>query len=310
MQTAWGELEVNDAHIHFFSRNFFSLLARQKPGLTLESIGEKLGWEMPPADPVELARRWIGEFDRHGVSRGVLIASLPGDEDSVAEAVRAFPDRFWGYFFCNPVGADGVERAEAALRKGLQGICLFPAMHRYSLHDERVQPVFELASATPGAVVFVHCGVLTVGVRDKLGLPSLFDMRFSNPIDVHAIALRYPKARFVIPHFGAGYFREALMVCSLCPNVYLDTSSSNRWTRYQAGRLDLRMVFEKALEVAGPERLLFGTDSSFFPRGWNEEIFQTQANLLAVLGLKADEAGAVLGGNLARLLDRQAGAAS
>ena len=306
MQTAWGELEVNDAHIHFFSRNFFALLARQKPGLTLEAIEEKLGWEMPPADPVELARRWIQEFDRHGVNQGVLIASLPGDEDSVAEAVRAFPDRFWGYFFCNPVGADGVERAEAALRNGLQGICLFPAMHRYSLHDERVQPVFELASATPGTVVFVHCGVLTVGVRDKLGLPSLFDMRFSNPIDVHAIALRYPKARFVIPHFGAGYFREALMVCSLCPNVYLDTSSSNSWVRYQAGRMDLRMVFEKALDVAGPERLLFGTDSSFFPRGWNQEIFQTQANLLAVLGLKTEQAGAILGGNLARLLERAA----
>jgi uncharacterized protein len=53
----------------------------------------------------------------------------------------------------------------------------------------------------------------------------------------------------VIPHFGAGYFREALMVADLCPNVYLDTSSSNGWMRYQTEDLDLARVFRKALEV-------------------------------------------------------------
>ena len=64
-------------------------------------------------------------------------------------------------------------------------------MHGYSMHDQAAQPVFEWAAARHRAV-FVHCGALSVGVRDKLGLPSLFDMRFSNPIDLHAVALRYP----------------------------------------------------------------------------------------------------------------------
>ena len=59
------------------------------------------------------------------------------------------------------------------------------------------------------------------------------------------------------------------MLCDLCPNVYLDTSSSNSWMRYEEAHLDLRTVFRRALDVAGPQRLLFGTDSSFFPRGWN-----------------------------------------
>ena len=36
----------------------------------------------------------------------------------------------------------------------------------------------------------------------------------------------------IIPHFGAGLFREALMVADLCPNVLLDTSSSNGWIKY------------------------------------------------------------------------------
>ncbi len=100
-------------------------------------------------------------------------------------------------------------------------------MHGYSIHDDCVRPVFEWAEQDHRAV-FVHCGVLSVGVRGKLGLQSPFDMRFSNPIDLHAVALRYPSVPIIVPHFGAGYFREALMLADLCPNVYLDTSSSNR----------------------------------------------------------------------------------
>src|SRR5262249_18750042 len=161
---------------------------------------------------------------------------------------------------------NAAERCSAAVAGGLSGICLFPAMHRYALHDERVTPIYEIAQSNPGTVVFAHCGVLSVGVRKKLGLASPFDMRFSSPIDLHAIALRYSKVNFVIPHFGAGYFRETLMVCDLCPNVYLDTSSSNSWMRYDPHGLDLKTVFGRSLDVVGAKRLLFGTDSSFFPR--------------------------------------------
>ncbi len=300
MQTCWGEIEVADAHVHFFSPNFFLSLASQcqKDPTALEAI---LGWQFP-LQPEELADTWVKELDRHGVARSTLIASVPGDEHSVQAAVRRHPRRFWGYFMLNPVAGDAVERVERALGAGLRGICLFPAMHRYSIQDERVKPIFGLAGARPGTVVFVHCGVLTVGVRKKLGLPSPFDMRFSNPIDLHAVALEFPKVNFVVPHFGAGYFREALMLCDLCPNVHLDTASSNSWVKYQPDGVDLKGVFERALEVVGARRLLFGTDSSYFPRGWNGQVFEKQVQVLQELGVAEEDARLILGGNLQRLL--------
>jgi uncharacterized protein len=151
-------------------------------------------------------------------------------------------------------------------------------------------------------VAFVHCGVLTVGVRNKLGLRTPFDLRFSNPIDLHAVALEFPGVNFVVPHFGAGYFREVLMLADLCPNVHLDTSSSNSWTKYHAESLDLAAVFRRALNVVGPQRVLFGTDSSFFPRGWQAKIFQSQVEILQQLGTTTADARQILGGNLMRLL--------
>jgi uncharacterized protein len=300
-ESPWGPVAVADAHVHFFSHHFFASLASQKPGLTVPAAGEQLGWRLPPEQPEELAEIWAAELERHGVQTAALIASVPGDEASVAAAVRAFPDRFLAYAMVNPRQAEWKSEAFSEVHAA----CLFPAMHGYSVQDQPAQAVFEWAAAGQRAV-FVHCGVLSVGVRAKLGLPSLFDMRFSNPVDLHAVALRYPTVPIVIPHFGAGYFREALMLADLCPNVFLDTSSSNRWMRYEEphhteARGGLRNIFRRALDVIGPQRLLFGTDSSFFPRGWHHVIFEDQARALYEIGVTAADARAIFGENLLRI---------
>jgi hypothetical protein len=306
MQTPWGEVPVLDSHLHFFSHRFFTLLAAQKPGLaqpSAEAATSILGWDTPPPEPVELGRGWAQELDRHGVERAAIIASLPGDEDSVVRAATAFPDRFYGYFMLNPCAPDALERAGRVLSHPvMRGICLFPAMHGYPVNADPVRAVLDLATQRQGTLVFVHCGVLTVGARKKLGIPSPFDMRYSNPIDLHPTALRYPNLPFVVPHFGAGFLREALMLCDLCPNVYLDTSSSNSWTRYHAPAIQLKDVFARALNVAGPRRLLFGTDSSYFPRGWHAAVFEQQVEALSALAVSGEHARDILGGNLRRLL--------
>jgi predicted TIM-barrel fold metal-dependent hydrolase len=301
METPWGAVTVSDAHVHFFSHRFFSALADQKKA-SADSLAPVLGWQLPGEDPEHLAAAWVQELDRKGVNRAALIASVPSDQESVIAAVRAFPQRFYGYMMVNPVAPSPVADVERALASGhIHGLCFFPAMHRYSIQDDRAAALLDLLGGGRRAIAFVHCGVLSVGVRKKLGLPSPFDMRFSNPIDVHAMALRYPEVRFVIPHFGAGYFREALMLCDLCPNVYLDTSSSNSWMRYEEAHLDLRAVFRRALDVAGPKRLFFGTDSSYFPRGWNRDIFEAQTKALYEIGITEETARLIFHENLAQL---------
>jgi uncharacterized protein len=294
-ESPWGPLEVADAHLHFFSHTFFDKLIAQKPGLTREAAMTHLGWVEPPVEPEELAEVWARELDRNGVAAAALIASLPGEEESVIRAARVHPSRFVPFAMVNP------RQWKPEKAEGIRAVCLFPAMHLYSVQDDVVRPVFEWAAANHRAV-FVHCGVLSVGVRGKLGLASAFDLRYSNPIDLHPVALRYPTVPIIVPHLGAGYFREALMLADMCPNVYLDTSSSNQWMRYQAAHLDLREVFRHALAVVGSRRLVFGTDSSYFPRGWHHAIFDDQAKALYEINLSAEDAGLIFGQNLLRIV--------
>jgi predicted TIM-barrel fold metal-dependent hydrolase len=283
---------INDAHCHFFSTPFFAPLGG-------DAAIARLGWD-PPGTAEALADRWVAELDRNLVSRAALIASVPGDAASVAVAVSRHQRRFVGFFMVDPTRPDAVSTTSDAIAGGrMRAICLFPSMHRYSIQDERARQIFEMAAATPGTAVFVHCGVLSVGVRKKLGLASPFDIRFGNPLDLHAIALSHPQMPIIIPHFGAGLFREALMVADLCPNVLLDTSSSNSWIKYLG--LSLPAVFRQALAVVGAERLLFGSDSSFFPRGWVGDVHAQQSAALDEIGATAAERGKIFGGNFERV---------
>jgi hypothetical protein len=182
---------------------------------------------------------------------------------------------------------------------GLRCACLFPAMHHYRVYDEKVLPIFE-AAARAKAAVFVHCGVLKVGARKKLDIPSRFDMRYGNPLDLHSVALTYPRLPILIPHLGAGMFREALMVADICPNIYLDTSSSNNWIKFYPG-LTLEDAFSQALAVAGPNRLVFGTDSSHLPRGWQTYVHQTQVEILDRLGIGTPDQKKIFSENFDRI---------
>jgi predicted TIM-barrel fold metal-dependent hydrolase len=295
---------LNDGHCHFFSSRFFELLAAQMPGaapgtVTAPSLSARLGWD-DPGTPDALADRWVAELDRYGVGRAMLIASLPGDEGSVAAAVSRHPGRVVGGFMINPVAPDGLIRVRGGLNTGLRVVCLFPAMHRYSLSDPKVAEVVGTIAQTPGAVLFVHCGVLSVGVRRRLGLTSRFELRYGQPLDVQRFAVDYPSLPIIVPHFGAGFFREALMLAESCPNVVLDTSSTNGWIRYHPG-LTLTDVFRTAMGVLGPDRLMFGTDSSFFPRGWQAPIYDTQRAILEQLGTEDGFRAAIFGGTFNRL---------
>lgn len=316
---------INDAHCHFFSTGFFTALARQRAGVGAdlsasarsasarprrsESEGGEVGppdlyrelqWD-DPGTPEALADRWVGELDANGVQRAALIASVPGDEASVAAAVARHPSRMVGFFMLDPSASDAPDRARRALtEQGLKGVCLFPAMHHVPLDDDRTLRVVEAAAAAPGAIMFVHCGVLSVGVRRKLGLPSKFNLRLGDPLAVSRLALAFPQVPFIIPHFGAGLLREALIAADACANVHFDTSSSNSWIRYAPG-LTLDAVFKAALAVLGPSRLLFGTDSSHFPRGWQRATYEQQKKIVADIGVSPADAALIFSGNFDRL---------
>jgi hypothetical protein len=300
-------LALVDFHSHFFSRTLFETLARASPlpgtqAERLQSVARDLGLELPAADPLEHLARWVAELDLHGVQHLVTFASVPEEIPVLATVMRAARGRLSALALVDPRQPEAPERLRRALETdGFAGALFFPALHRYRLDGPEFAAVLAvLAEQRLPAVV--HCGLLRIPLREHFGLPGPSDPACGNPLTLAPAAAQHPRAPIVIPHFGAGFLRETLMLGAQCPNVLVDTSSSHSWLATQARPMTLTDVFERALAVFGPERILFGTDSSTFPRGWRRDLFLAQCEALGALGVSEANRERIFGGNALRLL--------
>lgn len=298
-------MDVIDFHSHFFSHPFFATLGKLSPlpgtiDAKLARLSEQVGIELPSQDDEHHLERWLAELDRHGVRHLMSFASLPPEVPTVARAAARSGGRLTPMAMIDPTQEQAANQAAELLdHQGFAGALVFPALHHFHLAD--ADALLQALDAR-GAVLYVHCGILKIPLRDLLGLPRVYDLRYASPLDIVPAANAYPQVRFVIPHFGAGFLRETLMVGAQCSNVYVDTSSSNSWVRTQAAGISLAGVFERACGAFGCERVLFGTDSGTFPRGWRQDLFAEQRAACEEIGLSAAEQELIFGANARRLL--------
>jgi predicted TIM-barrel fold metal-dependent hydrolase len=300
-------MKIVDFHTHLFSSAFFETLAAQSPipgdvHKKLADASRKAGFQLPVRDVAEHTARWLAELEKHDVEHMAAFASVPEEIPAVCEAAAISKGRISAFALVNPRVEGAAARVRALLHeRKIRGVLLFPAMHHYHVGGIEAKTLFD-ALSEHDAIVYVHCGLLIVKLRDLLQLPRPQDLTYANPLGVIPAANAHPRVRFVIPHFGAGFFRETLMAGASASNVFVDTSSSNSWMATQSPKPTLTEVFSRALEAFGHERILFGTDSNTFPAGWRKDRFEQQHAALSSLSLGAAQEEAIFAGNARRLL--------
>ena len=302
-------MRIVDFHSHFFARPFFDALAAQSPRIgsaeeKLCALVEQTGMELPSPDIAEHTARWLAELDRSQVDHLVTFASAPEEVSAVAQATQLANGRLTAIAVCNPLVDGAAAKLDELLsNNAYRGVLLFPAMHHYSPADPVCTPLWDVLERHR-AIAYVHCGMLVVKIRDLLGLPRRYDLRGANPLHLVPAADAYPGVTFCIPHFGAGLFRETLMAGAQCENIVTDTSSSNAWIRTQPSKPSLQDVFARALDVFGPMRIMFGTDSTTFPAGWRADRLGEQRAILDALGVDAQDQQRIFAGNADAVLAR------
>lgn len=303
-----GLFKIFDAHVHFYSNAFFRFLVKQKQNRAdisteLRNIATKGHIEIPGEDPVQLAKRWVEAIDKWKIERLLLIGSVPGDEDSVVKAVKAYPTRFTGFFTVDPNSSVLMENAEKRLKEDkLRGIFLYPSLYQINVGDEWLYPLYNLVQEVKG-IVFVQFGKLLIRPREYAGIPTVTNDAFADPKSLIPVAKKFPNVRWVIPNFGAGRFADVLEAGKQCPNVYVDTAGSNSWMAEHPDKPDLRRVLQKTIEVFGTGRILFGSDSGMMPRGYRYDILDNQLKLTQEMRIPTPEAKKIFYDNLASLID-------
>ena len=261
------------------------------------------GWGFPdpeetvPEPPVVL-ERWLMELERYELD-GVVFVTGAGPE-FMGEAQRAHPDRVYAFSHVSPDAPDAPERLVEDLDvHGLKGYKAFGPRFEMPLDDKRYWPLWE-ALAARRRPVLIHYGVLGGGGG------IVYHPRMS-PLTVDPVARAFPELPIVVPHFGAGYWGDLLQLGWAHENVRVDTSGSNQWVRWMPYPLTLRDLVTKAYETFGPSRILFGSDSQYFPRGFAERYLADLIRECAYAGMPDRDVERILHTNAWELLHPAAG---
>lgn len=298
-------MTIFDAHTHFFSREFYEFQTTLVPGADKATLLDRIhagGINVPGRNVAGHTARWIAELDKNGVARAVTFASVPAEMKVVGEAAAASAERLVPFAMVNPRAPETLamlESLQPTLR--FRGVALFPAMHDYSIGSTEALKAIDVAEKHR-MIVFVHCGKLRVNVRKLIGLDADFPMEKSRPAQLIPVARARPNVTFIVPHFGSGLFEELLELGSACRNVYTDTAGSNAWILEHHPPLALSEVFARTRDVMGAERILFGSDSGVFPRGYRADVVRAQETAMRAAGFSDRERDAVMGGNLTSIL--------
>ncbi len=248
--------------------------------------------ESPQPDPGEGARRYSQEVERYGLE-GLCFAT-GGGNDRLAAALGGH-SKLHGLAHHNPFDPDSADELVRAVGElGLVGYKVLAPALEGELSDPRLDPVWD-ACAKLDIPVLIHFGPLGGGGGIVAG-PNI------SPLALHDVAKGWPHTPFIVPHFGAGYLRELLHLMWACDNVYVDTSGSNQWRLYLWPQPSLEELFKLFFDLFGAGRILFGTDSSHFPRGWVAQYAKEQLAAARQAGLKDHHLERVFRDNAVELL--------
>jgi predicted TIM-barrel fold metal-dependent hydrolase len=225
----------------------------------------------------------LAAMDEGGVARALICAwSSPGgmliDNDEVAEAVSAHPDRFAG------VAAVDLREPVAAVRElrraveelGFVAVRIVPWLWNLPPNDRRYYPIFAACVdlGVPFCTQIGHTGPLCPSEPGR-PIPYLDD-----------VLLEFPELVVVGGHVGYPWIDEVISLATKYPNFYVDTSA------YAVHRLPVQLL--DYMRGRGRTRVMFGTNWPMLTAG-------RCLRQLAEVGFDRETSELFLGENAARV---------
>ena len=158
-----------------------------------------------------------------------------------------------------------IEEARRALDLGARGIKLHPRAQRFSIGDDRLDPVFAL-SAEYNVPILIHAG---------RGMPEIAD-------DLERLVSAHEGAQLIVAHAGVADLERLAGHLSTRPGVYFDTAVFNFY--------DLIDLFSRV----APEQIVYASD---YPYGQQPGSLYVVLRACALMGFTPEQIRGAIGGN-------------
>ncbi len=264
---------------------------------------------------LDLADQRIAAMDETGMDVQVLSLTAPGvqsqepgeavalqtaSNDLLADTVRSRPDRFQGFAtLATPYPAAAAQELERAVTKlGLHGAMLFGRTRERNLDHRDNWPIFEAAAARR-APLYIHPQSPVPAVRDAVygGFDEATNAAFATfglgwhyetGVQILRMVLagvfdRFPDLQLITGHWGEVVLFYLDRIDNLAGPAKLKQPVSEYFRQHVSvtpSGLWSQRYLRWALEVLGPERILFSSDYPYrFTREGGARRFLQEADL-------------------------------
>ncbi|WBW99235.1 amidohydrolase family protein [Oceanirhabdus sp. W0125-5] len=249
-------MKIIDAHMHFSNIESFKRTAEELSFIDYSSKGI------------------LKEYDENGVVYGIGMGLTEGEEGGFPDVnsinpmcldLEKNPDNVLTCIGINPVVLDTeneeikeqeLKRIEEALKeKNVVGIKIYAGYYHYHVWDEVYTPVYKLAEKYKLPVV-IHSG----DTYSERGL-----LKYSKPLEVDELALKFRWVNFIIAHFGDPWVMETAEIISKNSNVYADISglivgNEAKVQKFMNEKLFMEHFKRAFVYADNYKKILFGTD--------------------------------------------------
>ena len=206
--------------------------------------------------PKSCSRPWTSE----GVEKSVVfgfpwryLKLMRRHNDYILEAQHRFPRHLIGFACVNALESGAAAEVERCLVAGCRGVGEL-AFYQEGLGDDMIAALRPIADLCQGYNV-----PLLLHANEPVGhaYPGKSPMQLG---ELYTLIKNFPDLTLILAHWGGGLFFFNLLkkeFSAALQNVYFDTAASPYLYRQEIYRL--------AVEIIGPEKILFGSDYPLLP---------------------------------------------
>lgn len=276
---------IIDIHTHIFPPE----VIRCRQDFFPEDPAFKWLYDSPKAKlvgPEEL----LQTLEEEGIDRAVVFGFpwrlrrlCQRHNDLVLEAQSRYPRKLIAFACVNALEGWAAAEVERCLAAGARGVGELAFYHE-GLGQEVIAALEPLADLCQGYGV-----PLLLHTNEPVGhvYPGKSPIQ---PGDIYKLVQAFPGLTLILAHWGGGLFFYQLLkkeVAEVMAKVYFDTAASPYLYRPQ--------IYKVAIDIMGPERILFGSDFPLLPPSrYRQELEEA--------GVAPAAQELILGGNAARLL--------
>ncbi|GKX29964.1 hypothetical protein SH1V18_24440 [Vallitalea longa] len=277
-------MKIIDAHVHFSEIDSFIKTAKDISLVDYSSDGyndEFTKNNVVMSIGMGLEETGEGNFPDSSCNNPMLLDLETRKPDNMNMCIGINPDKLIG--INKDEELSNIEKY--IINKEAVGLKIYAGYYHYHVYDHIYTPIYELAKRY-GMPIVIHSG----DTYSERGL-----LKFSQPLDVDEIAVKYRGVNFIIAHLGDPWVMDCAEVIYKNSNVYADISGLIVGDKKEVKRVRNRKLFvehiKRALVYANDyKKILYGSDwplvdtkayiefvKKIIPRKYHEDVFYNNA---------------------------------